>query len=147
MAVVHQMLPNGCGHGRRAAAKLAKVLPPKLRRQVSMATAGTLPFALSRATGVVFPDCLVIIASACANHDRMRFRYRDNEGAETAPHTEPVPLVASGRRWHLLAFDLDRDDWRTFRGGPDDRPARATGTRATSTHSPHGSLVHVDEVP
>ena len=28
---------------------------------------------------------------------------------------EPYQLVATGRRWYLLAFDLDRDDWRTFR--------------------------------
>ena len=28
---------------------------------------------------------------------------------------EPYRLVATGRRWYLLAFDLDRDDWRTFR--------------------------------
>jgi predicted DNA-binding transcriptional regulator YafY len=28
---------------------------------------------------------------------------------------EPYQLVATGRRWYLLAFDLDRDDWRTLR--------------------------------
>jgi predicted DNA-binding transcriptional regulator YafY len=24
-------------------------------------------------------------------------------------------MVATGRRWYLLAYDVDRDDWRTFR--------------------------------
>src|SRR5439155_970091 len=28
---------------------------------------------------------------------------------------EPYRLVASDRRWYLLAYDLDRDDWRSFR--------------------------------
>jgi predicted DNA-binding transcriptional regulator YafY len=26
-----------------------------------------------------------------------------------------VRLVATGRRWYLLAWDVDRDDWRVFR--------------------------------
>jgi predicted DNA-binding transcriptional regulator YafY len=119
----------------RAAAKLAQVLPPKLRRQVSTLTAGTLPFALSPATDVVSPDCLVVIASASANHERMRFRYRGHDGTETARHAEPVRLVASGRRWYLVAFDLDRDDWRTFRV---DRmiDLRATGARAQHRSPP-----------
>lgn len=28
---------------------------------------------------------------------------------------EPYRLVASDRRWYLFAYDLDRDDWRSFR--------------------------------
>jgi predicted DNA-binding transcriptional regulator YafY len=28
---------------------------------------------------------------------------------------EPAAVVYSGHRWYLVAFDLDRDDWRTFR--------------------------------
>ncbi|MEO6510605.1 MAG: WYL domain-containing protein [Nocardioides sp.] len=28
---------------------------------------------------------------------------------------EPYGLVATGHRWYLLAFDPDRDDWRTLR--------------------------------
>jgi predicted DNA-binding transcriptional regulator YafY len=28
---------------------------------------------------------------------------------------EPHRLVASDRRWYLLAYDLDRDAWRSFR--------------------------------
>ncbi|MFC0115669.1 helix-turn-helix transcriptional regulator [Kibdelosporangium aridum] len=123
----------------RAAAKLAQVLPVKLRRQVSTLTAGTQPFALSPATGVVSSDSLVTIAAASANHERMRFRYRGHDGTETARHVEPVRLVASGRRWYLLAFDLDRDDWRTFRV---DRTTdlRATGARAQHRSPPAGGV-------
>ncbi|SHN74088.1 WYL domain-containing protein [Cryptosporangium aurantiacum] len=28
---------------------------------------------------------------------------------------EPYRLVDSDRRWYLFAYDLDRDDWRSFR--------------------------------
>ncbi|WP_229276211.1 helix-turn-helix transcriptional regulator [Agromyces kandeliae] len=31
------------------------------------------------------------------------------------PGLEPHRLVPLGRRWYLLAWDRDRDDWRTFR--------------------------------
>lgn len=114
----------------RAAAKLAQVLPPRLRRRVSTMTASTLPLALSPAAAVS-PESLVVIASACANQERMRFRYRDHAGDEDARHVEPLRLLASGRRWYLLAFDLDRDDWRTF------RVDRMTGLRATGARAPH----------
>ena len=46
---------------------------------------------------------------------RMRFGYVDTHGQVTERHTEPLRLVHTGRRWYLVAFDLDRDDWRTFR--------------------------------
>jgi predicted DNA-binding transcriptional regulator YafY len=109
----------------RAAAKLAQVLPAKLRRQVSTLTAGTLPFALPPATGVVPAGSLVTVASASAGDSGTAA----TTALKTARHVEPVRLVASGRRWYLLAFDLDRDDWRTFRV---DRTIdlRATGVRA-----------------
>jgi predicted DNA-binding transcriptional regulator YafY len=45
----------------------------------------------------------------------MRFTYTDAEARVTERHTEPLRLVHTGRRWYLVAFDLDRDDWRTFR--------------------------------
>ncbi|WP_349829086.1 helix-turn-helix transcriptional regulator [Brevibacterium litoralis] len=33
----------------------------------------------------------------------------------TTRHLEPYRLVLFGAHWYLLAWDLDRDDWRTFR--------------------------------
>lgn len=117
----------------RAAAKLTQVLPPRLRRRVSTLTAATLPFSLA-ARPVVSPDSLIAVASASANRERMRFRYRGHDGAEGARHAEPFRLVASGGRWYLLAFDLDRDDWRTF------RLDRMTDLRATGARARHRTL-------
>jgi len=114
----------------RAAAKLGQVLPSRLRRQVSALTANTQSFTLATAPAVS-SESLIAIASASANHERMRFRYRGHEGADGARHVEPVRLVADGRRWHLLAFDLNRDDWRTF------RVDRMTDMHATGARAQH----------
>ena len=37
------------------------------------------------------------------------------DGIESRRRVEPHRLVAAGRRWYLLAYDTDRDDWRIFR--------------------------------
>jgi len=108
----------------RAAAKLAQVLPTRLRRRVSTLVATTLPFVLAPAVPVP-PAALVTITSACANQERLRFRYRNQDGSTAARHVEPVRLIAAGRKWYLLAFDLLREDWRTF------RVDRMTGLQAT----------------
>ncbi|MFI6711388.1 helix-turn-helix transcriptional regulator [Nonomuraea sp. NPDC050478] len=38
-----------------------------------------------------------------------------NEGMRPPRRVEPHHLVTWGGRWYLVAWDLDRDDWRTFR--------------------------------
>lgn len=59
------------------------------------------------------------------------------EGSDTRRRVEPHRLVTAGRRWYLVAWDRDRDDWRTFRI---DRLARpwATGGRFTPREIPGG---------
>jgi hypothetical protein len=43
--------------------------------------------------------------------------YHAHDGADTVRLTEPHRLVSSGHRWYLLAWDIDKRDWRTFRVG------------------------------
>ena len=47
--------------------------------------------------------------------DPLHFAYIAKDDAATKRNTEPCAVVYSGHRWYLVAFDLDRDDWRTFR--------------------------------
>jgi predicted DNA-binding transcriptional regulator YafY len=97
----------------RALAKLQRVLPSRLRRRV-----GTLAAAMVSLPGSGSPvdaDTLTAIASACRDHERLRFDYRTHDGAGMVRVTEPHRLVNSGRRWYLLAWDLGQRDWRTFR--------------------------------
>jgi predicted DNA-binding transcriptional regulator YafY len=96
-----------------ALAKLDRLLPPRLRAQLTALRAATVPL-VSR-TEVVSTECLVQLAQACDNHQRVTFSYDAQDGHRSARRAEPHRLVATDRRWYLVAHDLERDDWRTFR--------------------------------
>jgi predicted DNA-binding transcriptional regulator YafY len=97
----------------RALAKLQQVLPPRLRRRVSAFQASTL--GMPPPGPQVDPEVLTVIASACRDHQRLPFDYRAHSGAASRRSVEPYRLVSHRHRWYLLAWDPDRDDWRTFR--------------------------------
>jgi predicted DNA-binding transcriptional regulator YafY len=97
----------------RALAKLEQVLPDRLRRQVSALGAATSAVAIG--APVIDADVLAALAGACRDNLRARFSYVAGDGRASQRHTEPCALVHSGFDWYLAAFDLDRDDWRTFR--------------------------------
>jgi predicted DNA-binding transcriptional regulator YafY len=46
---------------------------------------------------------------------RAGFSYQNHQGARSIRRVEPYRLVSTGRRWYLVARDLDRGDWRSFR--------------------------------
>lgn len=120
----------------RALTKVSQELPSRLRRRVeTLSTALTVAAPFARSVRPVDIDTLTVVSAAIANHERLRFRYRKSDEEPAARHTEPVVLVPSGRRWHLIAYDLDRDDWRTFRLERITHPA-ATGARAAHTEVP-----------
>ncbi|MDT0438016.1 YafY family protein [Streptomyces sp. NPDC005840] len=121
----------------RALAKLEQVLPSRLRHRVSTLQAATTP--LTSGDGAsISPETLTVMASTIAGHERLRFAYRAGDGTATHRVTEPYRLVSTGRRWYLVAYDLDRDDWRTFRVDRVSDPF-ATGARFTPRELPTGS--------
>lgn len=99
----------------RALGKLEQVLPDRLRRRLT---------ALQNAT-VLVPDyhppepvdhaLLSAIATACRDHEQLRFDYEKHSGATGSRLVEPHRLVAWGSRWYLVGWDVDRRDWRTYR--------------------------------
>ncbi|WP_411106773.1 helix-turn-helix transcriptional regulator [Streptomyces sp. cmx-4-9] len=98
----------------RALAKLEQVLPARLRRRVGALQSATV--ALTRGDGArVDPRTLTTMAAAVAGPERLRFAYRARDGAESKRLVEPYRLVSTGSRWYLMAYDLEREDWRTFR--------------------------------
>jgi predicted DNA-binding transcriptional regulator YafY len=111
----------------RALAKVAQVMPARLRRRVEALRAMTVPAGWSGARASVDPGVLTSIAVACRDTERLRFGYTAANGQPTARHVEPHRLVSLGRRWYLVGYDLDRHDWRTYRI---DRLARPEGTGA-----------------
>ncbi|MDP3893817.1 YafY family protein [Nocardioides sp.] len=97
----------------RILAKLDQVMPPRLRSEVRAISDSTET--LVGAAVEVDGEVLIRLARACRDQVRIRFAYAAR-GTEIAQrYAEPVRLVATGRRWYLLAWDLDREDWRTFR--------------------------------
>ncbi len=99
-----------------ALAKIEQLLPDHLRRRVSALSSSVT--AMQRSpdeTHVIDPDALAVLAGACRDHEELRFDYRRADGEESRRLVEPHQMVTEGRRWYLVAWDLRRDDWRTFR--------------------------------
>jgi len=112
----------------RALAKVVQVMPPRLRRRVDALRAMTVPVTWSGAAPSTDPAVLTALAQACRDTERVEFAYTAAAGERTERHVEPLRLVSLGRRWYLVAYDLGRHDWRSFRV---DRisTARTTGAR------------------
>jgi predicted DNA-binding transcriptional regulator YafY len=121
----------------RALAKLEQVLPARLQQRVAALHASILP--LVGSAPAVDAATLSAIAGACRDCRQLHFSYQRRDGAATARQAEPHRLVHTGRRWYLVAWDLDRQDWRTFRI---DRiqPGLATGARFGAREPPAGGF-------
>jgi predicted DNA-binding transcriptional regulator YafY len=120
----------------RALAKLEQVLPRRLRHRVAALGAATQPL-LTWERPTVDPQLLTLLAGAVTNRERIRFGYRGQEGAESQRRVEPHRLVSAGRRWYLVGWDTDRDDWRIFRVDRVLRP-EVIGYRAAARELPGG---------
>ncbi len=118
-------------------AKVVQVLPPRLRRRAEDVARMTQTADWSEVTDTVDPSVLGTIATAARNSERVEFAYRDRTGAEEDRLVEPVRLVMLGRRWYLVAYDLARHDWRTFRVDRIAAP-RSTGTQFRPRPVPTG---------
>jgi predicted DNA-binding transcriptional regulator YafY len=97
----------------RALTKLDQVMPPRLRAEVRAVHGATATLV---GPGVeIDAELLVTLARACRDTVRVRFRYAGRDGGERERTVEPVRMVTTARRWYLMARDVDRGDWRTFR--------------------------------
>lgn len=113
----------GAGIGEAAARALTtirQVMPSRLRHRLDALT----PTVVARPGDAAVADVSLEVLSTLANAIRegltLRFDYgeardADAVGSTPARRAEPHHLVASGGRWYLVAWDLDRDDWRLYR--------------------------------
>ena len=97
----------------RTLAKLDQVLPARLRAEVRAVHDAITTLEGGRVE--VDADALLALARAARDRLRVELTYTAAGGEPTVRRVQPYQLVATGRRWYLLAFDLDRDDWRTLR--------------------------------
>ncbi|MGW4032700.1 helix-turn-helix transcriptional regulator [Streptomyces sp. NPDC004838] len=125
----------------RALAKLEQVLPSRLRHRVTALQAATVP--LTQGDGATIdPQTLTTIAGAASGRERLRFGYEAGDGSPSKRLVEPYRLVSTGRRWYLVAYDMTREDWRTFRVDRVSEPF-ATGARFAPRELPTGSAAEL----
>ena len=99
----------------RALAKVVQVMPKRLRRRVDALRTAIQPLAWEGASSPVDADVLTIAAQTCRDTVRLCFDYVAADGRRSERRVDPHRLVPVGRRWYLVAYDLDRHDWRSFR--------------------------------
>lgn len=101
----------------RALTTVRQVMPSRLRHRLEALQFTTMPTRTDATP--VSADVLIALSAAARAREVLRFDYagRGASGdAEAAPRrVEPHHLVTSHGRWYLVAWDLERDDWRTFR--------------------------------
>lgn len=119
----------------RALSKLDQVMPSRLRAQVAAVHDSTVTLTSPTPDAPVEPDVLMTLARACRDHEHVAAGYVDLHGNATQRRLEPYQLVTTGRRWYLLAYDRDKQDWRSLRL---DRMAdvRAVGSTFTPRQAP-----------
>lgn len=123
----------------RALQTVRQVMPSRLRHRID-----TLEVTSIRRSPTPVVDTALLTTLSATIHARetLRFDYASgsDESAGSPPRrAEPHHLVTRGGRWYLVAWDLDRDDWRTFRV---DRltPRIPNGPRFTPREVPGGDV-------
>ncbi|KOG27896.1 helix-turn-helix transcriptional regulator [Streptomyces resistomycificus] len=129
----------------RALTTVRQVMPARLRRRIDTLQVTAVERPSSRPAPQVGSGVLTALSAAVHAREVLRFDYAppgavDDRRAPAPPRrTQPHHVVTWGGRWYLVAWDLDREDWRTFRA---DRitPRTPTGPRFTPRELPGGDV-------
>ncbi|MET7293067.1 WYL domain-containing protein [Streptomyces griseoloalbus] len=132
----------------RALATVRQVMPARLRRRIDMLQVTAVEPPAARPHPPVEGTLLTTLSAAVHAREVLRFDYAPSSPPEAGPEgpaahaprrVQPHHLVTWGGRWYLVAFDLDRADWRIFRA---DRitPRTPTGPRFTPRELPGGDV-------
>jgi predicted DNA-binding transcriptional regulator YafY len=132
----------------RALTTVRQVMPARLRGRIDTLQVTAVERAGTRPNPQVDSSVLMALGAAVHAREVLRFDYAaaspaeagDENGAGTPPRrVQPHHLVTWGGRWYLVAWDLDRDDWRTFRA---DRiiPRTPAGPRFAQRELPGGNV-------
>lgn len=124
----------------RALNTVRQVMPSRLRHRIDALQITAVEPPTDRPSAAV--DSAVLLAISAAVHAReiLRFDYATAQTAGEPPRrVEPHHVITWDGRWYLVAYDLDKQDWRTFRA---DRitPRTPTGPRFTRRELPGGDV-------
>ncbi|GAB3209968.1 helix-turn-helix transcriptional regulator [Marinactinospora thermotolerans] len=147
LAIALQIAATTTGAGIQEAAARAldtvrQVMPARLRHRIDTLQVTAVQQPTARPVSQAGGDVLATIGAAVHAREVLRFDYTSPRGAAGETRADPPPrrvephhLVAWGGRWYLVAWDLDRADWRVFRA--DRVVTRApTGPRFTPRELP-----------
>lgn len=109
----------------RLMAKLDRMLPDHVRRRVDALHDNVEVLAWAPQSESISVSTLTALGQACRDREEVRFEYRRRDGEESRRLVQPAQLVTAGRRWYLVAWDVRRADWRTFRVDRITEPALA----------------------
>jgi biotin operon repressor len=119
----------------RALTTVRQVMPARLRNRIDaiQVTVAEQP------TPQVDSAVLLALSAAVHASEILRFDYSPVTPDSPPRRVEPHHVVAWGGRWYLVAWDLDRADWRTFRA---DRitPRIPTGPKFDPRELPGGKV-------
>ncbi|MFI6929425.1 helix-turn-helix transcriptional regulator [Streptomyces sp. NPDC050287] len=130
----------------RALTTVRQVMPARLRHRIDILRVTAVERAATRPAPRVDTRVLMALSAAVHAREGLRFDYASPPGtgagdpaASPPRRVQPHHLVTWSGRWYLVAWDLDREDWRTFRA---DRitPRVPTGPRFTPREVPGGDV-------
>jgi predicted DNA-binding transcriptional regulator YafY len=98
----------------QALTKVIALMPPRLRRRMDALRSQSDSLVWGGGP-VVDADVLTTLAQACRDDEPVTFGYTARGAERTERRVEPHRMVSIGRRWYLVAYDRDRQDWRSFR--------------------------------
>lgn len=132
----------------RALTTVRQVMPARLRHRIDTLQVTAVPRPSAPPHPQVAGSVLMALSTAVHAREVLRFDYAPvsppeatGDGGPCSPprRVQPHHLVTWGSRWYLVAWDLDREDWRTFRA---DRitPRTPTGPRFSPREVPGGDV-------
>ncbi|MFI8529375.1 helix-turn-helix transcriptional regulator [Streptomyces aquilus] len=135
LAVALRTAATGTGvaeDAERALATLRQVMPPRLRHRIDQVRVTAVPPPEAPDAARVDAQVLRELSRAVHAREELRLDHTPAHGTPTAERrrVQPHHLVTWRDRWYLVAWDLDREDWRTFRVDRI-RPRTPTGPRFT----------------
>ncbi|WP_280240828.1 helix-turn-helix transcriptional regulator, partial [Nocardia abscessus] len=128
--------------GGRGLTTVRLFLPPGLGCVIDTLQVTAVERPTTRPEAPVGSGALMTLSTAVQAREVLRFDYvsaarpvREDPPRRVQPHH----LVSWDGRWYLLAWDLDRDDWRVFRADKI-TPRTPTGPRFTPREVPGGDV-------
>ncbi|MEV1022971.1 WYL domain-containing protein [Streptomyces sp. NPDC050264] len=132
----------------RALNTVRQVMPARLRHRIDALHVTAVERPRPRPAPQVDSTVLMTLGAAVHARETLRFDYASASARDTGDDSahlppprraEPHHLITWGGRWYLVAWDLDREDWRTFRADQI-TPRSPTGPRFSPRELPGGDV-------